>query len=165
MSSHAILRRATIGDCAAINAIYNYYVVHSTTTYQIEPDTLEVRERWFTAHDPRYPVIVAERNGAVVGWGSLNIWRSRQAYENTVENSVYVADGLHGQGIGSTILVELIRLGREIGHHTIVAVIDADQAVSIRLHAKHGFAEVGRLTQLGYKFNRWLDVVYMQLML
>ncbi len=164
-SSHLILRPAEVRDCEAINGIYNYYVIHSTTTYQIEPDTLEAREHWFAAHGPRYPMIIAERNGAVVGWGCLNVWRNREAYQHTVENSVYVANGLHGQGIGSAILVELMRLAREIGHHTIIAVIDADQAASIGLHGKYGFAEVGRLKQLGFKFNRWLDVVYMQLML
>ncbi|MGA2498629.1 MAG: N-acetyltransferase family protein [Tepidisphaeraceae bacterium] len=163
--SSNVIRPAQTEDCEAINAIYNYYVIHSTTTYQIEPDTLGTRERWLAAHGPRHPVIVAECNGAVVGWGCLNQWRSREAYDNTVENSVYVANGLHGQGIGSAILSELMRLARGIGHHTIVAVIDAEQAASIRLHAKHGFSEVGRLKQLGFKFNRWLDVVYMQLML
>ena len=163
--SRLILRPAEIDDCEAINAIYNYYVIHSTTTYQLEPDSLETRERWFEAHGPRHPIIVAERSGAIVGWGSLNLWRNRGAYDNTVENSVYVANGFHGQGIGSTILGELIRLGREVGHHTIIAVIDADQSGSIHLHGKHGFTEVGRLKQLGFKFGRWLDVVYMQLML
>ena len=163
--AHLIIRPAEADDCEAINAIYNYYVIHSTTTYQIEPDTLEVRERWLAAHSPRHPVIVAERQGAIVGWGCLNQWRNRAAYDNTVENSVYVAHGLHRQGIGSAILLETIRLAREIGHRTIIGVIDADQAASIRVHAKHGFAEVGRLKELGFKFNRWLDVVYMQLML
>ncbi len=165
MHPDPIIRSANFGDCEAINAIYNFYVLHSTTTYQTEPETLESRERWFAAHGPRYPVIVAERDGGIIGWGCLNQWRNRGAYDNTVENSVYVADGQRGRGVGSAILAELIRLAREIGHHTIVAVIDADQIASIRLHGRHGFAEVGRLKELGFKFGRWLDVVYMQLML
>ena len=159
------VRRATAADLAAINDIYNHYVLHSTTTYQIEPETMADRQKWFSSRGPQHPVIVAEFDGVVVGWGSLSRYHARAAYARTVENSVYVRDDLRGQGIGSALLAELIRLARELGHHTIIAGIDADQAASVALHARFGFTKVGDMKQLGHKFGRWLDVVYMQLML
>lgn len=163
--SAVAVRRATAADLPAINDIYNHYVLHSTTTYQIEPETMADRERWFASRGPQHPVIVAEIDGAVAGWGSLSRYHVRAAYARTVENSVYVRDDLRRRGIGSTLLAELIRLGRELGHHTIIAGIDSDQAASVALHARFGFTKVGHMKQLGHKFGRWLDVVYMQLML
>lgn len=159
------IRLATLRDLPAINAIYNYYVRHSTCTYQIESESDEGRLTWFMAHGAKHPITVAEVDGQVVGWGSLSRYRTREAYDRTVENSVYVRNDMHRRGIGSRLLKDLIDRGRAAGHHTIVALIDGDQVGSIQLHGKHGFLKVGHLKQLGYKFGRWLDVVYMQLML
>lgn len=159
------VRRATAADLPAINDIYNYYVLHSTATYQIEPERLEDRERWFTSHGPQHPVIVAEAGVEVVGWGSLSHYNRRAAYARTVENSVYVRHDLRRRGVGSALLAELIRLARQLGHHTIIAGIDADQAASFALHKRFGFTKVGHMKELGHKFGRWLDVMYMQLIL
>jgi len=159
------LRLATVADLEAINAIYNHYVLKSTCTYQTEPETIADRRAWFDRHGPRHPVVVAQQAGEVVGWGSLSPFHARAAYRHTVENSVYVRHDVLGRGIGSVILTDLIRRAREIGHHTIVAGIDAEQVASIAFHAKQGFVQVGRLKQVGFKFGRWLDVLYMQLIL
>lgn len=159
------LRPATVADLAAINAIYNHYVVHSTCTYQTEPSTAEERANWFNLHDVPHPIIVAEEAGEVIGWGALNQFHPRQAYGRTVEDSVYVRHDQHRRGVGRTILKELVRLAIERGYHTILGGISADQEASIALHASLGFEKVSHLREVGYKFDRWLDVIWMQKMI
>ena len=159
------LREARAEDLDAINAIYNHYVVHSTCTYQETPESIEGRREWFRRHDVTHPVIVAEIDGQVAGWASLSVYHARSAYRFTVEDSVYVADALRGRGIGSALLRDLIVRARALGHRAIIAGIDATQAASIALHARCGFVEVGRFNQVGCKFDRWLDVIYMELLL
>lgn len=166
MQNQAIsIRPATESDLAAINDIYNHYVLHSACTYQEEPETLAGRRQWFKHHGEKHPVIVAEADGQVVGWGSLSAYHPRSAYRRTVENSVYVHHQHHRRGIGSRLLRELVIRARNLGHHAIIAGIDADQPASVALHAKFHFERVGRMRQVGFKFDRWLDVVYMELIL
>jgi L-amino acid N-acyltransferase YncA len=157
------IRVARREDLAAINDIYNFYVRHSTCTYQEAPEPIDGRQTWFDRHGAEHPVTVAEANGALVGWGSLSPYHPRSAYRFTVENSVYVHHEHQRQGIGDAILGDLIARARAIGHHTIIAGIDASQGASVAIHAKHGFVMAGRLRTVGYKFEQWLDVVYMQL--
>ncbi len=159
------IRNATEADLPAISGIYNHYVLHSTCTYQLAPESLADRQGWFAKHDAARPAIVAEQNGEVVGWGALSPLHGREAYRFTAESSVYVRHDKHRRGIGRAILEELIRLARRSGHHAIIASISADQEASVALHAKCGFIEVARLREVGYKFGHWLDVVYMELML
>jgi phosphinothricin acetyltransferase len=159
------IRPASEGDLAAINEIYNHYVIHSACTYQEEPELLSGRQQWFAHHGARHPVIVAQLGSAVVGWGSLSPYHPRSAYRNTIENSIYVHPSHHRRGIGSALLGDLIARARLLGHHAIIAGIDADQAASIGLHARWGFKQVGHLAQVGFKFNKWLSVVYMELLL
>ena len=160
-----IIRPATETDLAAINDIYNHYVLHATCTYQESPEPLDGRRQWFNHHGEKHPVIVAELNGRVVGWGSLSAYHTRSAYRRTVENSVYIHHEHHRRGLGSLLLKELIVRARNLGHHAIIAGIDAEQAGSVALHAKFGFEKVGHMKQVGFKFNRWLDVIYMELIL
>jgi L-amino acid N-acyltransferase len=159
------LRLAVETDLGAINDIYNYYVLNSTCTYQEIPETVSDRLKWFHRHGGKHPVIVAELGDKVVGWGSLSPYHLRSAYQHTVENSVYVHHHWHRHGIGSILLRELIRRSRDLGHRAIIAAIDSDQTHSIRLHAKCDFQHAGRLRNVGLKFGRWLDVVYMELLL
>ena len=160
-----LIRQAAAADLKAINAIYNYYVRHSTCTWETEPETQADREAWFGRHGPAHPVIVAESAGEVVGWGALSEYRARTGYRYTVEDSVYVRHDALRRGIGSALLAELLARGRKSGLHTVIAVIDGEQTASLALHAKHGFVEAGRLRELGFKFKRWLDVVNMQRLL
>jgi phosphinothricin acetyltransferase len=97
-----------------------------------------------------------------VGWSSLNVYRAKPGYRHTVENSVYIDEGHRGRGIGKALLAPLIDMARELDMHVIIASIDSEMAASIRLHAGFGFEEVGRFREVGNKFGRWLDVVYMQ---
>lgn len=159
------IRDATPADLEAIDTIYNHYVRTSTATYQLEPDPFEARQAWFAAHAGRYPVLVALESAQVVGWASLSPFHPRAAYAGTVENSVYVRHDRHRRGIGAALLAALIERARAAGFHTIVALIDSKQTPSLALHARLGFTEAGRLTEAGRKFDRWLDVVYMQLLL
>ena len=160
------VRPATRDDLPAILDIYNEAVRNTTATYDYEPHTLGDRIEWF--EDKRrsaYPVLVAEDEGRVVGWASLGSFRERDGYRFTAEDSIYVAADRRGQGIGKLLLSALIDAGREKGYHAIVAGIDAEMEVSLRLHAGFGFQKVAHLKEVGYKFDRWLDVVFMELLL
>jgi L-amino acid N-acyltransferase YncA len=164
LDNEAALRVATPDDLDFINDICNHYVFHSTCTYQETAEPMEGRREWFAKHGARHPVTVAEMGGKVVGWGSLSPYHARSAYRNTVENSVYVHHEFHRRGIGSIILKDLIERSRASGHRAIIAGIDAEQTGSVRLHERFGFEKVGHLKQVGFKFGRWLDVVYMELL-
>ncbi|MCE9518849.1 MAG: GNAT family N-acetyltransferase [Verrucomicrobia bacterium] len=159
------LRSAARADLPAINAIYNHYVLHSNCTYQTVPTTEQERMAWFDAHGEKHPVIVAELDGTVIGWGSLSRFHLRQAYDHSVEDSIYLHHDHCGRGLGGSFLKELLRRAKELGHHTVLGGIDSSQAASIALHEKFGFVKVSHLKEVGFKDGRWLDVVWMQRML
>ena len=159
------VRAARRDDCAAMREIYNHYVLHDTCTYQTDPETLEERLAWFDRHGTEHPVFVAEAEGRVVGWASLSHYNSRCGYRLTVEDSVYLDPHWRGRGLGTALLRQLVASAAALGHHTIIAGISAEQAPSVALHARLGFVTAGRLAQVGYKFEQWLDVIYMQLTL
>jgi L-amino acid N-acyltransferase len=164
--SDATIRLAIPADLPAINDIYNYYVFHSTCTYQLEPETEQDRRIWFEQHAPdKHPVTVANLGDAIVGWGALSQFRSRAAYGHTVEASVYLRHDMHRRGIGRALLVDLIARAKAAGHHTLIGGASADQVASLALQESLGFERVGLLREVGFKFGQWLDVVYCQLML
>ncbi len=158
MQKSASIRPASISDLAEINSIFNYYVANSTCVWQTEPVSEAGRLAWYQAHDADTPVVVAEREGRIVGWASLSRFR---AFYRTVEDSIYAHKDHLRTGIGSLLLADLIRIGNERKLNSIVAVISAEQEASIALHAKFRFAEVGRMQRVGYKLGKWLDVVFM----
>jgi L-amino acid N-acyltransferase len=161
-----LLRDASAADLPAISAIYNYYVIHSTCTYQIDPETIADRRAWFDLHSAdKYPVVVAELDGQVVGWGSLSKFHARAGYAPTAEASVYISHEFHRQGLGRTILRNLIERARVAKFHSLIGGASADQSASIALQESLGFAPVAHLKEVGQKFGQRLDVVYMQLML
>lgn len=159
------LRPATTADLPAISAIYNHYVHASTCTFALEPETLAEREAWYAGRTAAHPVIVAESGGEVVAWASLSAWNKRCGYATSVEWSVYVRDDWHRRGLASAMLTELVRLAKTAGHRTIIGGVSADQTASLELHRRHGFVEVAHFREVGFKFGRWLDVIYLQLML
>ena len=158
------VRPATRDDLPAILDIYNEAVLNTTASYDYEPRTLEHRTAWFEERTrDKYPIFVAEdAKGQVIGWSALNPFHTRIGYRFTAENSVYVAAGERGKGLGKLLLGPLIDAARTRGLHAIIAVIDAQNEPSIRLHAHFGFEKVGLFKQVGFKFDRWLDVVYME---
>ena len=159
------VRLARESDLAAINAIYNHYVQHSTCTYQLTPESDAARLAWFRGRAEDHPVTVAESAGEVVGWASLNRYHPREAYARTVENSIYVRHDQQRRGIGRALLADQIERARALGHHTILAGISAEQTASIGLHAAFGFEKVAHFRELGWKQDQWLDVIFMQLLL
>ncbi len=161
-----LVREATEADLPAILDIYNDAILHTTAVYQYEPHTLDMRRAWL--HEKQsagYPVLVAEENGAIVGFGNLGVWRTAAAYKYVTENSVYVAADHRGRGIGKRLLAELIGAARALDMHAIIAVVDADNAVSICLHEAFGFERAAHFKQVGRKFGRWLDLVFLELVL
>ena len=165
MAGPITIRHATLADCPAINDIYNHYVLHDTCTYQTEPDTLVEREAWLAKHGGVHPVLVAEQAGEVLAWGALSAFHPRAAYRFSVEDSIYVRQDSVRRGLGKSMLEALLRLAREQGHHTVIALISADKTGSVALHEQFGFTRAAELREAGYKFEQWLDVVFMQLML
>ncbi|HXT38459.1 MAG TPA: GNAT family N-acetyltransferase [Candidatus Angelobacter sp.] len=161
------VRPATHDDLPGILEIYNEAVLNTTATYDYEPRTLEHRTAWFEDHvKSGLPVFVAlAEDGRVVGWSALNRYHDRKGYQFTTENSVYVAAGHRGKGIGRLLMKPLVEAARARGLHAILAGIDAENEASVRLHASFGFVKAAHFTQVGFKFGRWLDVVYMELLL
>jgi len=156
---------ATEADLEGIRTIYNAAVANSVATFHVDPQTEQQQREWFESHGERHPVVVARHEGLVVGWASLSEFSDRPAYENTVEDSVYVAAGWRGRGIGRRLLARLVELAAELGHHSIVSRIADHSAASIALHRSVGFREVGVLHEVGRKFGRWVDVTVMELVL
>jgi len=161
------IRPATAEDLPDILDIYNEAVLNTTASYDYAPRSLEHRIAWFEDHvKNNYPVFVAvSADGRVVGWSSLSRFHDRMGYRFTSENSVYVAADQRGRGIGKLLMSPLIEGARERGFHAIIGAIDAANEASIRLHASFGFVKVGLFKEVGVKFGRWLDVVYMELLL
>ena len=160
------VRAASEADAAGILDIYNHAVSATVDTFDLVPRTLEQQEAWVRDHSGAHPAVVAvDQAGLVLGFGSLSPYRPRPAYATTVEDSVYVADSARGRGIGKALLADLVRLAREHGFHSVIGRIVGHNEVSIGLHRACGFVEVGTEREVGRKFNRWLDVVVMQLLL
>lgn len=158
------VREATDADQQAILEIYNDAVLHTTATFDLEPRTWEGQQRWFREHRPPYAVFAAVVGDRVAGWGSLSRFRPRPGYRYTAEDSIYVHQDFRCRGIGAALLERLIDAAYRGHFHTVMALIDGDNAVSVRLHERFGFRQVGTFREVGFKFGRWLDVVHMQRM-
>jgi L-amino acid N-acyltransferase YncA len=158
------VRPAKREDLPGILEIYNDAVLKTTASYDYEPRTLEHRTTWFEERTKeQYPIFVVENEAKqVVGWSALNPFHTRMGYRFTAENSVYVAASERGKGIGKLLMEPLITGAKKRGLHAIIAVIDAENEPSIRLHAHFGFEKVGLFKEVGFKFDRWLNVVYME---
>lgn len=161
------IRPARLEDCPGILAIYNDAVLTTTASYDYEPRTLAHREEWLASHErERMAVLVAESSmDGIIGWSALNKFHDRVGYRFTSENSVYVAEAWRGRGVGGRLLAPLVEAARVRGLHAIIACIDAQNEASLRLHRRFGFGPVGLFRQVGYKFDRWLDVAYLELLL
>jgi phosphinothricin acetyltransferase len=156
------VRLATMEDCPAILEIYNHYILHETSTFQEVAETLKEREKWFLQHGAQHPIVVIEVGGAVVGWASLSPFHTRSAYRFSIEDSIYLHREWCGKGLGSVLLKDIIERASALGYHTLVAGVTSERTASIRLHEKHGFVKVAHFREVGFKFSRWLDVIYMQ---
>ncbi|RNJ44218.1 GNAT family N-acetyltransferase [Mesorhizobium erdmanii] len=166
--SNIVIRAASAADLDTITEIYAEAVTYGTASYELEPPSrAEMGARFATLIAGGFPYLVAEKDGAVLGYAYAGAFRPRPAYRFIVEDSVYVAPDAKGQGVGLTLMQALIAAAEAAGFRQIVAVIGdghADSA-SVRLHEKLGFRHSGRLEGSGYKHGRWLDTVFMQLSL
>jgi L-amino acid N-acyltransferase YncA len=165
MTNNIVIKPAKSENLLDINQIFNYYVDHSTCVWTTTPYSDSERKVWFEAHSENMPVIVAESNGNILGWGSLSSFREAYTVNGTLEDSIYVHYDYLRKGIGSRLLGELIEIAKQNGLRSILANISSDQEPSIRLHEKFGFEKVAHIRQVGWKFNKRLDAVYLQLLL
>jgi phosphinothricin acetyltransferase len=160
--ARVVIRTATREDAAAINDIQNYYVERSTVTFLLKPLTLAERLEWFDGHSEAHPITVAVADDKIVGWGALGTFRSAAAYGRTSELSVYVQHDSHRHGIGRAIVEDLVQRAGALDYRALVGVCCSEAVASIALLEAVGFTRVGHLPEVGRKFDRWLDVVFVQ---
>ncbi len=165
MENEFKIRRAELRDLEAITEIYNEAILNTTATFDTEPKDMDSQQKWFAAHDTRYPILVADINGQIVGWGALTRWSDRIAYDGTAETSSYVDGKYRGQGIGWSLKQALITEARRLGFHTLVARVAEGSEASLRLNQRAGFVLIGTMKEVGCKFGRRLDVHILQKML
>jgi len=151
----------------AILDILNDAIVNSTALYDYQPRTLDAMDKWFTAkNSQKFPVIgIEDETGALLGFASYGVFRAWPAYKYSVEHSIYVQREHRGRGIGRLLLGQLIEVATEQDYHLMVGGIDIDNHASIVLHEKLGFVHSGTIKQAGFKFGRWLDLAFYQLIL
>ena len=160
------IRDAETADLEAITAIYNDAVLHTTAIWNEDAVDLADRTAWFAARTAQgYPVLVAVDGYGVLGYATFGDWRPHSGYRHTVEHSVYVRDGERGRGIGKALMLELIHRARSLGKHVMVAAVESSNTGSIIMHKRLDFLQVGRMPQVGAKFDRWLDLTFLQLVL
>ena len=160
------VRHATENDLPQILDIYNEIIMHTTAVYYYEPHTLEMRKTWFVERRKQgFPVFVAEEDGIILGLSSIGPFRVPTAYKFSVENTVHVAAQARGKGIGKLLMPPIIESAKKLNMHTIIAGIDATNEVSLHLHKSFGFEEVAHFKEVGYKFGRWLDLKFLQLLM
>jgi L-amino acid N-acyltransferase YncA len=160
------IRDAHNDDLPAILDIYNDAILTTTAVYSEKPHTPEMRQQWYSERiGNNFPVFVAEEGGEIVGFSSFGHFRAWPCYRYTVEISVYVKAEGRGKGIGKLLIHPLIERAREMNMHAIIAGINSDNEVSLKLHRGLGFVEVAHFKEVGYKFGRWLDLKFLELIL
>ena len=148
----------------AIRGIFNEAIANSTALYEDEPRSAEFMESWLEAKQKgKYPVLgVTNDEGVLMGFATYGPFRPHPGYRFTVEHSIYVDDRFRGQGLGKLLLQRIVAAAEAQGYHTMIGVIDADNAASITLHERHAFSQCSHIRHAGFKFGRWLDVVMYQ---
>lgn len=163
-----LVRNAQETDLPGILAIYNEVIRTSSAVYTEQEATLNDRRAWLAARQGQdFPVLVAEdpTDGSVLGYSTFGDFRPWPGYRHTVEHSVYIRADARGQGLGAALIEPLFELAVGLGKHVMVAGIDSANPASIRLHKRLGFEHAGTLREVGAKFGRWLDLVFMQRLL
>jgi L-amino acid N-acyltransferase YncA len=159
------IRPATTTDAEAICRIYNQGIEDRVATLETELRSPAERRAWLAERGPRYPVIVAERDGAVVGWGSLNVFNPRRAYDHVADVSVYVERRWRGHRVGHGVLAHLVGLAARLGYHKVVLAAFPFNAAGLALYERLGFCSVGVYRQQGRLDERWVDVIVMERLL
>lgn len=160
------IRDAVFSDLPRLLDIYNDVIVHTTAVFSYTKHTLEMREEWFRSRqDGKFPVYVAEDEKEILGFSSYGPFRIWPAYKYTVENSIYIASAHRGKGISKLLMQPLIDQAIRQQYHVIIAGIEASNLVSIRMHKSFGFSEVANFKEVGFKFGKWLDLKFLELIL
>lgn len=163
MGPGLVIRSADERDAAAIAAIYAHHVLHGTASYDVEPPSVgDTRAKIARIAAVGWPFLAADEAGEVTGYAYATQLRDRAAYRFTCENSLYVRHDRTGRGIGRALLEALCARAANCGFRQMIAVVGGGEPASVSLHEKCGFKVVGRLTEVGYKHERWLDTVYLQ---
>jgi phosphinothricin acetyltransferase len=165
MKPRIMIRRAELADLEAITAIYNEAILTTTATFDTEPKSVSERLPWFQSHGERHPILVAEVDGAVVGWAALSSWSERRAYDDTAETSFYVKLEHRSRGIGRALKGAIIEEARRLRFHTLLARVAEGSHESLHLNGSFGFVHVGTLKEVGRKFDKLLGVHMLQKML
>jgi len=157
------IRSATHRDLDTILEMYNDAIAHSTAVYEYEPFSQDYIQHWFNEKLKNdHPILVAEENSNVVGFSTFGPFRTRAAYKTTAEHSVYVKKTSQGQGIGKRLVLAIIEEAKKRKVHALIGGIDSTNEESIAFHEKLGFVQVGKLPEVAFKFDKWLDLVFVQ---
>jgi phosphinothricin acetyltransferase len=166
MASVVNIRNAHQDDLLSILNIYNDAILNTTSVYSEQPHTIEMRQAWYQERTSNgFPVLVAEAGGKVAGFCSYGHFRAWPCYRFTIEHSVYIDPLFRGEGISKLLLRPLINIAQQNGIHAMIAGIDSENQVSYHLHQSLGFRQVAHFKEVGFKFNRWLDLLFMELLL
>lgn len=160
-----MIRPVKISDSESICHIYNHFVSHSIVTFEEEPISIEEMKRRIRESSFRFPYVVLEIEGVVKGYAYATSWKPRAAYRHSVESTVYLAPGTEGKGYGFTLYTQLIEVLKQQNIHCDIGGISLPNEASIKLHEKCGFKYLGKFSEVGFKFNRWIDVGYWELIL
>ena len=157
------IRDARVDDLPDLLAIYNEVIATSTAIYTEQPATLDDRVTWWNARVAQgYPVLVATDSSGVIGFASFGDFRAWPGYRFTVEHSIHVRADRRGSGVGTTLMRVLLAKAAGLGKHVMIAGVDADNQASLQFHERLGFSRVAHFSQVGFKFERWLDLVFLQ---
>jgi phosphinothricin acetyltransferase len=160
-----MIRSATVDDATSICGIYNHYVKTAVITFEEIPVSINEMEGRIRTVLSKYPWLVWEEEGEILGYAYINKWRDRSAYRYSAEDSIYIKDGAQGRGIGKKLLSALLEEARKAGIHTLVALIAMPNEQSAAMHEKFGFKKAAEFVEIGYKLDRWLNVGHWQLIL
>ncbi|WP_194767977.1 GNAT family N-acetyltransferase [Tamlana sp. I1] len=158
-----MIRPIHINDAQAVLNIYNYYVLNTVVTFDIEPLTLVAFENKINSIQEKYPFLVYEENNEILGYAYGSQFRPKPAYNRVVESTVYVSHEAHGKQIGSTLYSALLNDLKQRQFHTVLGVLTIPNDASIKLHEKFGFEKVAHLNEVGFKFDTWQHVGIWQL--
>ncbi len=159
------IRPVILEDAGAIVDIYNYFITDTTVTFEVQPLTVEKMAERIREISARFPYFVYEEDGRVLGYCYAHLWKERAAYSKTLETTVYLHKDATHRGIGSLMVNHLVDLCREHGYHALIACITEGNEASVRMHEKLGFRQVSEYKEVGRKFDEWLGVVDLELLL
>lgn len=152
------IRIAKLADLLSITSIYNDAIATTTATFDTEPKTLQEQKKWFSHHDKKHPILVAQLDNQVVGWVSISEWSDRCAYAGTGELSLYIDKKYQGKGYGRKLFEAIVAEGKKLGFHTVISRVAEGNEVSFHLHETLGFEMIGIMKEVGEKFGKRLDV-------